>query len=178
MSKKLIQCKVCGAEIAKSAKNCPSCGAKNKKPFYKVWWFWVLVVFCLGILMADDNATGNDSTTGQKLSVQSNAQSSETTKPTATQEPKKEKYELVGDVKVESSEYSYYLVGVIKNNSGRELSYLQVTFSLYDKDGNQLGTAIDNVNNLEKDGTWKFKAMAFEAEEEIASYKLGEITGF
>lgn len=31
MSNKIIKCKVCGAEIAKSAKVCPSCGAKNKK---------------------------------------------------------------------------------------------------------------------------------------------------
>lgn len=28
---KLINCKVCGAEIAKSAKACPKCGAKQKK---------------------------------------------------------------------------------------------------------------------------------------------------
>lgn len=31
MSKKMKRCKVCGAEIATSAKPCPSCGAKNKK---------------------------------------------------------------------------------------------------------------------------------------------------
>lgn len=31
MSKKMINCKTCGAEIAKSAKACPNCGAKNKK---------------------------------------------------------------------------------------------------------------------------------------------------
>lgn len=31
MSEKMIACKACGQEIAKSAKNCPHCGAKNKK---------------------------------------------------------------------------------------------------------------------------------------------------
>ena len=30
MNEKLTNCKVCGAEIAKSAKRCPSCGANNK----------------------------------------------------------------------------------------------------------------------------------------------------
>lgn len=30
MSKKLINCKVCGEEIAKGAKTCPKCGAKRK----------------------------------------------------------------------------------------------------------------------------------------------------
>lgn len=41
---KLIQCKSCGEQIAKSAKSCPHCGAKNKKPFYKRWWFWLIIV--------------------------------------------------------------------------------------------------------------------------------------
>lgn len=40
---KLTICKTCGAEIAKSAKRCPQCGAKNKKPIFKRVWFWVLV---------------------------------------------------------------------------------------------------------------------------------------
>lgn len=31
MGKNLIKCKTCGADIAKDAKTCPSCGAKNKR---------------------------------------------------------------------------------------------------------------------------------------------------
>ena len=31
MNKKMTECKACGQEIAKSAKTCPHCGAKNKK---------------------------------------------------------------------------------------------------------------------------------------------------
>ena len=42
MKKNLTNCKVCGHELAKSAKVCPNCGAKNKKPFYKRTWFIVL----------------------------------------------------------------------------------------------------------------------------------------
>ena len=45
MAAKLINCKVCSAEMAKSAKRCPKCGAKNKKPFYKKWWLWLIVIF-------------------------------------------------------------------------------------------------------------------------------------
>ena len=47
MNKKMMICKSCGREIAKSAKACPGCGAKNKKPLFKKWWFWVIVVFAL-----------------------------------------------------------------------------------------------------------------------------------
>lgn len=50
MKSKTKPCSVCGAEIAKTAKSCPSCGAKNKKPIYKRWWFWaILIVFLAGI---------------------------------------------------------------------------------------------------------------------------------
>ena len=41
---KMKNCKACGAEIATSAKSCPKCGAKNKKPIWKQWWVWILVV--------------------------------------------------------------------------------------------------------------------------------------
>lgn len=48
MKSKLTNCKVCEKEIAKSAKRCPHCGAKVKKPFYKKVWFWIIVVIIIG----------------------------------------------------------------------------------------------------------------------------------
>ncbi len=45
---KIIKCKTCGADIASSAKSCPGCGARNKKPFYTKIWFWVLIVIIIG----------------------------------------------------------------------------------------------------------------------------------
>ena len=44
MHNKLTNCTSCGAEIATSAKTCPQCGAKIKRPITKKWWFWVLIV--------------------------------------------------------------------------------------------------------------------------------------
>lgn len=46
MSKKpkMVICRNCNTPIAKNAKICPSCGAKNKKPFFKRWWFVLFVV--------------------------------------------------------------------------------------------------------------------------------------
>lgn len=44
-------CSHCGAEIASSAKVCPKCGGKNKKPIYKRTWFIILaVIIVLGII--------------------------------------------------------------------------------------------------------------------------------
>lgn len=55
---KLINCNTCGKEMAYSAKNCPNCGAKNKKPFYKKVWFWVLAVI---IVIGIGGAAGSNS---------------------------------------------------------------------------------------------------------------------
>lgn len=59
---KIINCKSCGAEIAISAKSCPKCGAKNKKPIYKRVWVWILAVIILfGII--GSVGSNSDSTT-------------------------------------------------------------------------------------------------------------------
>lgn len=57
---KLVNCKVCGAEIAKSAKTCPKCGAKQKK-------HTLLVVVCVLIgLSLIGRVFGGDKTSGNK----------------------------------------------------------------------------------------------------------------
>lgn len=60
MANKLIHCKTCGAEMASNAKTCPQCGAKNKKPIYKKWWFWVLIVIIIGGIVNGDNRIKKD----------------------------------------------------------------------------------------------------------------------
>ena len=47
MKNKIKKCSVCGAEIAESAKTCPQCGAKNKKPVFKQKWFIAIIVVIL-----------------------------------------------------------------------------------------------------------------------------------
>lgn len=74
MASKMTNCKSCGKEIAKSATTCPSCGAKNKKPIFTKWWFWVLI---LVLLAAIGSGAGNDGTT----STIESASAARTTKP-------------------------------------------------------------------------------------------------
>lgn len=66
-------CKACGAEIAKSAKVCPKCGAKQKK--HRVLWIVLAVVVLLGILGA---IGGGDSKPTLVASNQNTAASQET----------------------------------------------------------------------------------------------------
>ena len=64
---KMINCKSCGAEIAGSAKSCPKCGAKNKKPIWKRWWVWILAVIIL--FAAIGGMTGNSNTNDSNSSA-------------------------------------------------------------------------------------------------------------
>ena len=57
---KMIKCKTCSSEIASSAKTCPGCGAKNKKPIYKRTWFIAIVLLVtIGVIsgMGEDDST-------------------------------------------------------------------------------------------------------------------------
>lgn len=86
------------------------------------------------------------------------------------------KYEFVEEPKMVEKDYSTYIVGTIKNNSGMDKEYMEVSFTLYDADGNNIGTAWTNTNNLKDGGTWKFEAMVFD--DNVASFELDEITGY
>lgn len=174
---KMIKCKTCGNDIASSAKNCPSCGAKNKKPIYKKVWFWIIVLIVVAGAIGGGNSTSNTKT-NQSTQVNDTSSIEDTKNEVENKEEKKEDLEIVGDITDESDQFATYISGVIKNNTDKKYSYVQVTFNLYDADGNLIGTALDNVNNLEANGTWKFKAMGISENGTVASYKISEITGF
>ena len=75
--------------------------------------------------------------------------------------------------------FGYYIEGEIKNNTNRKYSYVQVEFNVYDSNGVQLGSAIDNINNLEANGTWKFKAFSFDNNsQDVVSYKVIDVSAF
>ena len=171
---KLTNCPTCKAEIASTAIVCPSCGAKIKKPIFKKWWFWAIVI----IIIAAIGSQGGNTGTGGNEQVSGGTSNNSSSGSNAIATSKVPDFEIVGDLTTENDAFAVYILGTVKNNKGKDLSYVQITFNLYDKDGNQVGTALANINNLEKDGTWKFKAMGMGVNGEIASYKLVEITGF
>lgn len=88
--------------------------------------------------------------------------------------------ELVGDLKLTQSGgygyYTYYIEGILKNVSGKKLDYAQVSFVIYDSAGNNVGSAYDNVNYIDANGTWKFKAMYYGQETSIKYNPVPEIT--
>ena len=132
---------------------------REKKPIYKKWWFWVIII----ILIIGIAGTGNNNNNSTSTSSTSEIQQTQ------------EKFSLI-DSEGSHDGFAYYVTGSIKNNTDKEYSYVQVTFNLYDAEGAQIGTAMANINNLEANGIWKFKA--FGGTEKAASYKLNEITGW
>jgi hypothetical protein len=77
----------------------------------------------------------------------------------------------------ETGDYgSNYVVGTIKSNVNKQFTYVQVTVSLYDASGAQVGSTLANVNNLDPYGTWKFKAPILD--KDAVKYKMGTITAW
>lgn len=148
-------CKDCGNEISKTAKTCPKCGRKLKHTGRNAILGIVIAILAISIM----SSGGDNNTT-----------------PTSNQQ-KQEKFTLISDSKTTDMLGTTYIEGEIKNNTDKTYSYVQVTFNLYDVNGAQLGTAVDNINNLEPNGTWKYKAIGL-VTEDVATYKFVEITGW
>lgn len=87
------------------------------------------------------------------------------------------KFTLLSDEVTTDTFGSQYIEGIIQNDTGKDYSYVQVTFRVYDENGNQLGTAIDNINYLKNGATWKYKATPF-IFEDFVTYEFEEITGW
>ena len=120
---------------------------------------------------AIDEAASGTVQTSDETSVAANA-TGETTSAESADKYSIDGEELTGDA------YSCKISGVYTNKAGKDLNYVQVSYSLFDADGNQIGTALANTNNLADGGTWKFEAFGSAAVDEVASYKIGDVTGF
>jgi hypothetical protein len=65
------------------------------------------------------------------------------------------------------------IMGTVGNSCGRPFSYVQVTYKLFDKTGNVVGTAMANQSNLGDGETWKFDAVGLC--DSATHYKLDEV---
>lgn len=170
MKNQVKKCPVCGADMATSAKACPQCGAKNKKPIYKRVWFWLLVIVI--ILGAGAALGGSDEPTKSEGGSLTGS---------VEEEPENKNvfgdFELVGKPEASRDEFDYLTIkGSIKNISDDDAEYCQVEFYVYDKDGNALDNAVDNIGGIKAGKTWKFEAMSLD--EEAESWEIKEITGW
>ena len=131
----MINCKVCGTEIASSAKVCPSCGAKNKPPIYKRVWFWLLMVFVVAPIIGGIFGSGGTTNSG----TSNNSANTTSTSNNATVSTKQSVFD--GDCGIEvSAEMGSSIIGYpeltisISNTTNKEISAIQfyaVPFDVY-----------------------------------------------
>lgn len=155
------KCKYCQSDIDVKAKICPHCGKKQGMP---KWLIVIIVILAIFIL----------------LSLGSNSSDTEKNEQTGTTTEKQESLVLEEGHTGSLDEYgvAYYVEGYIQNNTDKDYSYIQVTFTTYDSEGNTIGSCLDNNSSLEANGRWKFKAICLDDVENIASYKLNDITAY
>lgn len=153
------KCKYCQTEIDSKAKICPNCKKKQGKSKLLI----ALIIIILIVVI---------------VSISSGSEESSKEKSEDNKVTEKFSYEITSQYADEYG-FSYYIEGSVKNNKDKDYSYVQIEFVCYDAEGNNLGTAIDNTNNLLENETWKFKAMAMFSDIEIIDHcDYHEISGW
>ena len=75
-----------------------------------------------------------------------------------------------------SDGFATYITGTLV--ADRDYSYVQILIPCYDADGNKLGDAVANVNNLNKGESWKFEAMSIDADVATFDIDKAEVDAF
>lgn len=162
---KMTACKTCGKEIASNAKTCPSCGAKNKKPFYKRWWFILIAIIV--VLGAIGSSGGNKTSKDDKTSASDTNDSKAVENKETKKEEIKDIYSIGEEVKlndnvliVNKAEKSngtdfdkpqdgkeFVIVNVtIKNGGKDEITYNPYDFEMANSQGQITDQAFTTVN--------------------------------
>ncbi len=155
------KCKYCQTEIDKKAKICPNCRKKQGMP---KWAIFLILVLFIGIFAASSGGSNSG-----------NANNGNTENGSSSEKQEKFTYTVTDEY---NDTFSHYIEGTVKNNRDQNYSYVQIEFICYDKDGNNLGTAIDNTNNLLSQQTWKFKAMGMFTDSTADHCDFHEVTGW
>ncbi len=161
---KMIKCKTCNNEIASSAKTCPSCGAKNKKPIYKKWWAWAIAVIVV-VGVAGGSET-DESSKGGSVSNNTNTTVNGETDDKAVAEVKEfyavgeevqigDNILIVNSVEKSSGSewdapkdgHEFIIVSVtIKNGGSSEISYNPYDFKMQNSQGQITDTAFTIID--------------------------------
>jgi len=85
------------------------------------------------------------------------------------------KLSIRGDIDSKRDGDIAYLLAKVKNVSGKKITALSATFTIYDKNGNVTGNATDFIAELAPDDTWSIKATTFEPN--AFKYRLTSVEG-
>ncbi len=168
-----MYCPSCGTQLSEAAKFCEKCGnpanapvppplvqpVPKKQPVVRLKNIFILLLFfvVLGfvglVIMEMISGRANRRSTASTPSV------ADTTSAPIVPSRTKSCLSVVGD-NGEVDSMSTTVTGSVMNNCGKNFSYVQVTFKLFDVTGDVVGTALANQGGLSAGETWKFKAHA------------------
>ncbi|MEG0070492.1 MAG: FxLYD domain-containing protein, partial [Raoultibacter sp.] len=182
-------CRKCGALIPKYGDKCPLCGAMQK-PFYKRVWFWVLVLLvvvlfamgsCVGSCSQAVSESGNSITSSDGAPVPADSGTEEAAKTDGKTASGKsqEKYTLSDEALVDKGYGMYGVSGVFTNVTDKGIGYVQISYSLLDAEGAQVGTVFANTSNLGAGAVWKYEAIgSASGDAAVVSFKVAKVSGF
>jgi hypothetical protein len=142
------------------------------KKIFKFIVYSFAALFALGVLVVALDDTESSTTTVTTGSINGG----ETEREELPRSERAPNLELVSYDQGQTQFGSPTITGIVKNNRSRAYSYVQITFNLYDADGHQIGTALDNINGLQPDGTWRFEAAVLNSG--ASRFTLHELTGW
>lgn len=115
---KTIKCIQCGAEFDSKSKFCPSCGAKNKKPVFKKWWFWVIVII---VLFGAIGSAGNSKSDKTTANVESESKNSTFENTKITNKEDESEKEETAEPEIELKTEIEKAVWEVVNNCGAKM---------------------------------------------------------
>ena len=128
---------------------------KLVKGFVLVVGLLVCLVACVAFMGGDSDTSSSDSGVQEQQEVKQNTDV--------------DKYQ-VQILDSRSDGFATYITGTLI--ADRDYSYVQILIPCYDADGNKLGDAVANVNNLNKGESWKFEAMSIDTN--VASFDINK----
>lgn len=159
MRTKLIKCKSCEAEIAKDAKTCPHCGAKNKKPIFKKWWFWAIIIVALISSCSSDSDIENETNTENDVSISSTEETPTTEDTVLTENEDSKEAEVIeesSDIPL-STDVEKAIWKIVKDNNGKL-------------------TSIESISSETSDETTIIAIILCENDENVVNTILSEIS--
>lgn len=97
---------------------------------------------------------------------------------TATKKTSDKLKEVTAPIIVTSKYGNKSIEGKLKNVSGKDITYAQIEFSVYDSSGALIGSAWANISSLKNGETWKYSAVYFGNDDDWKTAKLAEITAW
>ncbi len=147
---------------------------KQKKPFFKKIWFWVIVI----IVIAAVAGTGSEGDEGSNNTSSSDSETAIESTDTGNAEEAEEEEGpyIIKDEEMVSEYGSAYIQGTLVNNTNKDWSYAQISYTLYDEDDAVIDSCYDNISAVKAGKSWKFSASSFTDYDEVAYYELDDVT--